>query len=314
MGETAFERETAVERVPGERGRYRAELSDQWSAPVLPQGGITTAVALRAMAAELEVDPHTLRSVTTVFVAQLPPGPAHADVTVLRRGRTMSQAVATVSAAGTPDGPVTTDGAGPGHTALAVFGDRRTGFEFTELAMPTVPPPLECPSFRDPLPEGVQGFRPATYWERVESRVGIGHAPWDDWVPTGSERAYWYRFDEPPVDDDGRWDTLALVTLCDTMPGSVGERLGPGAPNWYGPSADLTVHILGAPTSEWLLAHGRAHHAGSGYASLETVLWDPASGPVAFATQMAFFTFPEGPPPAERLRPPPIPPAAPPAT
>ncbi|HUI03957.1 MAG TPA: thioesterase family protein [Acidimicrobiales bacterium] len=305
MGDTAFERQTAVRGVPGARGRYRAELTDQWSAPVLPQGGVTTAVALRAMAAELGVDTHTLRSVTTVFVAQVPPGPVHAEVTVLRRGRTMSQAVATVSPAGSGDGPAL------GHTAIAVFGDRRTGFEFTELAMPAVAPPLECPSFRDPLPEGVQGFRPATYWERVESRVAVGHAPWDDWEPTGSERVYWYRFDEPPVDDDGRWDTLSLVTLCDTMPGAVGERLGPGAPNWYGPSADITVHILGTATSEWLLARNRAHVAGDGYASLETVLWDPARGPVAFATQMAFFTFADGEPPAEQLRPPPVPPAPP---
>ena len=39
----------------------------------------------------------------------------------------------------------------------------------------------------------------------------LGHAPWEDYVPDRAERAMWYRFDEPPVLDDGRLDPLALV-------------------------------------------------------------------------------------------------------
>ena len=138
------------------------------------------------------------------------------------------------------------------------------------------------------------GFPPASFWDRVESRVGQGHAPWETWEPTGSDRVYWYRFDEPPVAADGTWDPLALVVLCDTMPGAVGERMGGGQPTWFGPSADLTVHVLGPARSEWLLAHNRAHHAGGGYASVEMTLWDPALGLVAYATQIMFFSFPDG--------------------
>jgi acyl-CoA thioesterase len=294
MSPSAFGVQTAVAAHPQGGGRYRAVVSDQWNAPVLPHGGIITAMALRAMAAELAAPDEVLRSVTTVFAAQVPPGPVEIDVTVLRRGRTMSQAIATVRAAGESSG----------HTAMAVFGGTRRGFEFTELRCPDVAPPEQCPSFRDPLPEGVTGFPPASFWERVESRVAIGHAPWDDWVAVSSERAYWYRFDDPPVSDDGEWDPLAVVTLCDTMPGAVGERMGPGMPAWFGPSADLTVHVLGRATSEWLLAHNRAQHAGDGYASVEMELWDPGRGLVACATQMMFFSFPDGPPSPERLRPP----------
>jgi acyl-CoA thioesterase len=295
MSPTPFALQTAVEAHPQGGGRYRAVVSDQWDAPVLPHGGIITAMALRAMAAELAVPDEVLRSVTTVFAAQVPPGPVDIDVTVLRRGRTMSQAIATVHASGESSG----------HTAIAVFGGTRRGFEFTELRCPRVAPPEQCPSFRDPLPEGVTGFPPASFWQRVESRVAIGHAPWDDWAPVSSERAYWYRFDDPPVNDDGEWDPLAVVTLCDTMPGAVGERMGPGMPAWFGPSADLTVHVLGRATSEWLLAHNRAQHAGDGYASVEMELWDPGRGLVACATQMMFFSFPDGIPPGTRLTPPP---------
>jgi acyl-CoA thioesterase len=283
MRKTPFGQQTSVEPHSG-GGRYRAVVSDEWNAPVLPHGGIVTALALRAMAAEIGSSDQTLRSVTTVFAAQVPPGPVDIDVTVLRAGRTMSQATATVRPTGQDSG----------HTALAIFGGTRHGFEFTDVTCPKVAPPEQCPSFRDPLPEGVTPFPSASFWERVESRVAVGHAPWDEWEPSTSERVSWYRFDDPPVDDDGEWDPLALVTLCDTMPGAVGERMGPGRPMWFGPSADLTVHVLGRATSEWLLAFNRARHAGDGYASVEMELWDPARGLVAYATQVMFFTFPGG--------------------
>jgi acyl-CoA thioesterase len=282
MRMTDFGRQTSVEPNPAGGGRYGAVVSDKWNAPVLPHGGIVTALALRAMAAELGSRDQTLRSVTTVFAAQVPPGPVDIDVTVLRAGRTMSQATATVRPTGQDSG----------HTAVAIFGGTRPGFEFTESTLPEVARPEDCPSFRDPLPEGVPAFPRSSFWERVESRVAVGHAPWDEWEPSTSERVYWYRFDDPPVDDDGEWDPLALVTLCDTMPGAVGERMGPGLPMWFGPSADLTVHVLGRATSKWLLAHNRARHAGDGYASVELELWDPARGLVAYATQVMFFSFP----------------------
>ena len=45
----------------------------------------------------------------------------------------------------------------------------------------------------------------------------------------------------------------------------------------------------------WLLAHNKARWAGDGYASVDMALWDPTDRSlVAYATQMMFFTFPEG--------------------
>jgi hypothetical protein len=95
-----------------------------------------------------------------------------------------------------------------------------------------------------------------------------------------------------------------VVVLTDAMPGAAQQRIGnhDDVPWWYGPSADLTVHILGEATSEWVLCHNRARHAGEGYASLENTIWDPERGLVAYATQMMFFSFPQGEPPAHKLR------------
>jgi hypothetical protein len=131
----------------------------------------------------------------------------------------------------------------------------------------------------------------------------MGHAPWEDVVRTASDCAVWHRFDEPPMLDDGRIDPLALVTLCDTMPGSIGERMGRNDAHWLPPSCDLTVHLLGDARSEWVLAHSHARRCGDGYASLEIFLWSPEAELVAYGTQMMFFVFPDGPPPPEERTP-----------
>jgi acyl-CoA thioesterase len=295
LGTTTFAGETAVAPDPGHDGRYRAEFSDRWCAPVHPQGGIATVAMLRAMAAALDEPAQTLRTVTNIFAAPVRSGPAVIDVTVLRRGRSLSQVSATMRSEGEP----------AGHAAVAVFGARRPGFEFTEPVMPEVAPPLDCPSFRDPIPDGVEFERRAfTFWEHIEGRPAIGHPPWESYEPVSSERACWYRFDDPPRRADGTLDPMMLVAMSDTMPGAVGERLGNDVPAWMPPSVDLTVHLFAEPRSEWILAYNLARHAGEGYASVEVTLWDPEVGAVAYSTQQMLFVFPDGPPAPHQVRPP----------
>jgi len=80
--------------------------------------------------------------------------------------------------------------------------------------------------------------------------------------------------DEPPVLADDALDPLALIVMADTMPGAVGEKLGPQHRHgWFGPSVDLTFHLLGSGRSEWVFAHNLARHAGGGYASADMALW-----------------------------------------
>ena len=294
MGTASFVDATAI--APGAApSRYFADVPDDWNAPVLPHGGVVTAIAARAMERELAIPEQSLRSISVVFAAPVRSGPAGIDVRVLRRGRSISQVLATI----------TNDGADAGLTAIGVFGTSRPGFEFTDCSMPHVPPPAECWSFRDPPPADIVSERrfEATFWDHAESRAAIGLRWWDDAPRTSSEQAAWYRFDTPPLRDDGSWDPLAVVSLCDTMPGAVGQRVGFRAdrPMWMSPSADLHVHVLGTARSEWLLAHNFCRRAGDGYASLEMLMWDPSEGLVAYATQQMFFSFPDGRPTPEQL-------------
>jgi acyl-CoA thioesterase len=276
----------------GRPGRYRAEVAAHWNCPLFPQGGLVAAVAAQAIAIELDAPDQRLRSLTTLFVQPVPAGPVTVDVGVVRRGRSMSQASATLA----PEGATT------GQTAVAVFGRSRPGFAFTDRVMPEAPPPHECRSVRDPFPEGFEAPE-IQFWNHVDSRIASGHLPWDDYMPASSDMVLWYRYDEAPRDRDGVLDPLALVALCDTMPSSINERLGPDRPDWWGPSADLTVHLLAESRSDWILAHLRTRRAADGYASAEIELWDTDAGLVAYGTQVMFFTFAGGPPPPELLVP-----------
>ena len=285
--EAAFARETRVTRIAG--GRYEADLSEVWNLRPLPQGGIITALAVRAMSEELADADQRLRILHTTFVAQVAHGMVDIGVEVLRRGRSMSQLRAEAA----------NRGAVRGHLTTAVFGSTRPGFNFVDLEPPSnVPPPEQCPSFRDPTPAGAGAFVAMPFWsERVEGRVVSGHAPWDQYPPGRAERVMWYRFDEAPLLPDGTMDPLALVVLIDTMPGAVGEKIGRQEQPWFAPSVDLTVHLLDDCRSPWVLAHNRARHAGDGYASADMALWD--CGPegtaeprlVAYGTQVFLFTF-----------------------
>ncbi len=276
---------------PGDAGRYAGRIDPRWNLRPLPQGGIVTALALRAMEAELGDPDQRLRTLHTTFAAQVTDGPVEIRVEPLRRGRSMSQLRAEVANVGSPRG----------HVTSAVFGAVRPGFDFTDQAPPPdLPPPSACPSFRDPPPPGVEPFEPLPFWTHVEGRPALGHAWWEEYEPDRAERAGWYRFDDPPMLDDGTMDAAALVVLCDFMPGALGEKVGGSGPTerpWFAPSVDLTVHLLGECRSEWVLAHNTVRHAGDGYASADMALWDcgddgtAAPRLLAHATQVFFFTF-----------------------
>ncbi len=251
-----------------------------------PQGGVVAAIAARAMEAELGTG-QLLRSFHGVFASPIPVGAVEVDVEVIRSGRSISQVQATVRA----------EGADAGFTALAAFGNERPGFGYTELRMPDVPGPDDCVSYRDPPPPeaGLPDGPMFPFWrEVIEGRPALGHAPWDASPRGAAEVATWFRFEQFPADERGRFDPLALIVAADMMPSAVFEKLGIAETGWFAPSVDLTVHLAGVPTGAWILNHNRAHFAGDGYASAEAALWDPRGrdGPklLAFATQIMFFT------------------------
>jgi len=296
-------RSTGVRSDTGRPGRWLADIDEMWVASTVPLGGVSAAIAARAMDAELRTHHQScsdqrLRSIHCVFAAPVPAGAVEADVTVLRAGRSMSQAQVTLRE----------PGADAGLTALGAFGRTRPGYSFTAVTPPEVPPPDKSRSFRLPPPADVDwdtGRRMPLWDTVIEGRQAIGLPPWDRSPRTTAETATWLRFDTPTLDDDGHPDPLAALVMADLMLGSVGQRIGHTESPWLGPSVDLTVHLFAAPTDGWTLAHSTARRADDGYASVESVLWDlEGEGPrlVALAVQQLFFIFPEGAPSPDQLR------------
>jgi acyl-CoA thioesterase len=276
-----------LDLVQVDEGRFTTAVSGPWRLAMAPQGGIVAAIAVRAMQRVLDHPEQTLRTLTAMFVGVVQDGPVEVEVVVLRRGRSMSQATATVR----------NPGASAGLTAIAAFGASRRGFDFTELVMPAVDGPEGLLGYRDPIPDDVDfefDGDPFPFWEEIiECRPAIGRPPWEPHEDGPAEAGYWYRFDHPPLAADGAMDVAGPIVMCDTMPGSVGQKLGPDAGPWFAPSVDFTLHVFRPAPAGWLFSHQRARHAGDGYASVDSALWDPA-GPhlVAYATQVMLFTFP----------------------
>jgi acyl-CoA thioesterase len=253
--------------------RYEATIREAWNLRPLPQGGIVTALGLRAMATALDHPEQRLRTLHTAFVAQVASGPVEIEVELLRAGRSMSHLRAEVKNVDAPRG----------HLTTAIFGSTREGFAFTDLEPPVaVTPPADCPSFRDPPPDEFDfAFEPMPFWDQlVEGRPVLGHAPWDDYVPERAERAMWYRFDESPMLDDGTMDPLAVVVLADTMPGAVGEMIGPTSDRaWFAPSVDLTVHL--SPTAAHLGCSPTTERATQATATRRPTWRSGTAGPTA---------------------------------
>ena len=115
-------------------------------------------------------------------------------------------------------------------------------------------------------------------------------ASWEkDWVAGGPARAIrWMRYRRPPRRADGTLDPVACVPVCDTMPPSILQRLGPDAPPFLAPSCDLNVHLLGETRREWLLVDARTHHAADGYTSSTIELWDADRRLLARASQAIY--------------------------
>ncbi len=122
-----------------------------------------TAIALRAMADTLGEPAQSVRSLHTTFCAQVPDGEVDIGVEVLRRGRSMSQLRAEVTA---PRGR-----ARPPHDGdlrgRATAGSTSPIYD----RRPTGTPPDGCRSWRDPVPDGVD-FVPMPFWSQlVEGRT-----------------------------------------------------------------------------------------------------------------------------------------------
>ena len=264
-------------------GRYTGSISGDWNVPIFPSGGVTSAVALRAMERAIDRPHQSLRAFSATFVSTVQQGDVVVDVDVLRHGNRMSHAHANLRSADRA--------ALHGHVVSAAFGEAREGFEFTYSEPPDVGSPQSYGP-RPAAPPGVSDFRAPLFEQLDVRRVRMHMAFEDDWEGGSAEAIRWMRYRHCPRRADGSIDPLSLVALADTMPPAVAQHRGPGHEFFQAPSVDLSMRFFRDTKSEWFLTHAVCHAAGDGYASAEIWLWDEDRCLVAHANQLMLIRFP----------------------
>ena len=255
--------ETSV-RALGD-GRYTARLDAGWNIGANPNGGYALLPALRAML-DIAVHPDPLS--LTVHFLRPATGDRDADVTatIVRAGRSTTNATATMAQDGTPR-----------LVAHAVLGDLAEGARNAApdsgyaLAPPDLPSPDRCADRRE-LGQGVD----LPILSRLEVRIRPEQV-----IPDGTGAAVvegWIRFADgtPP-------DTQWLPLFADAFPPALRTRLG--AVGWV-PTIELTVHVRRRPAAGWVIARFECDDVAGGRMVESGTLWDSSGAVVARSRQL----------------------------
>jgi acyl-CoA thioesterase len=245
-------------------GRWTADVTDRWDIAV-PDGGYVLCVALAAVRAEVR-QPHPL-TVTAHYLAPADHGAAEIEVHVLKEGRSLSTASATLAQGGRTR-----------LALLATYGDLRSqsGPTIVGATAPVLPPPEAC-GFADGRPAPVAADRPA-----IADRVDFRPTP-------ASARALVERGSAPRIEGwirlaDGRDpDVDCLPLLVDASPPAVFAAI----PTGWVPTLELTVHVRAVPAPGWLRAVIATRVLVDGLLEEECELWDADDHLVAMSRQLA---------------------------
>ncbi len=266
-----FDADTQV--APAGDGRWRADVGDGWSGlEGRPNGGYLFVTALAGITEALDgAQPLT---VTAHFLRPGSVGPAEVDVEVVRRGRTISTATASLRQDGTDRLRLLAayaSGPAPLAAGSSGFSTAMTAGFATEA--PAIPGPDECRSL--PMRTAAGSI---TIADRFDYRV----TPTSRWIRgemSGTAQLDgWIRF------VDGRAPDLASVPLVvDAFPPVIYEV----ADGVVVPTVELTVHFRREPVDGWLQARVRSHALIGGMIEEDVELWDSAGQLVAMSRQLA---------------------------
>lgn len=258
-----FERETTAllgeESTPDGR-TVTLTTSPHWSIGSNANGGYVMAIAARAMAEAVDApDPlsltmHYLRPVVGGATTSV-------DVTVVRRGRTVSTLTAAIG-----QGDVVR------CIATAAFGDlSNSAAAEWEPERPTIAPPDQC-IHRSNLEQNID----LPILDRCDVRLDPDGA-----VAGTSDQAVvngWIR-----LVDGADPGPMSLLVFADAFPPSVFPRRGV---NGWVPTIELTVHLRRRPAPGWIQARFECDDLSGGRLIESGTLWDSSGAVVARSRQL----------------------------
>ena len=248
---------------------FQGQVQPAWNIGSNPNGGYLLALAANALrqATPTHTDP---LSITAHYLRPGAAGlPCRIDVQVLRSGRTLSTASATLSQDGQPRLAVLASMGDLGAPAAPVLS----------LPPPDIPPPEHCTA-RSAEAQGVG----LPILERLDIRL---HPQQARAGLAGQARASgWIRL------RDGRApDPLACLLFADAFPPAVFGVLG--MVGWV-PTVELTVHVRARPAPGWMLGQFNTHDLADGRCIEDGALWDSTGRLVLQSRQLALVRQPGG--------------------
>ena len=259
-----FANATAVVANGGDgSGRYSAKIHSGWDIGGNANGGYLMAIAGRAMSEAVGRPPLSL---TAHYLSPGPAGPCEIDVDVVRTGRRLATARATMTVEGKPI-----------LELLGTFGEQV---------------PDDGPTFRREEPLDVMPFenctpmRPAAasggpaLMDRLACRLCPEDGGFRRGEPTGDPTMRgWFAFvAEEPV------DAIGLLLAADAFPPPIFNSDIPMA--WV-PTIELTVHVRGNPAPGPLRVAFRCRFIHDGLLDEEGEIWDSAGVLVAQSRQLS---------------------------
>lgn len=254
-----------------------APITEDWLQGRVCFGGLQAAIAAVALRAAVG-DALPLRALQVTFVASVDPGEARAEARVVRRGRAVTHAQATLWSGGRP-----------AALLVGLYGSGRASQALADMPMPALARPAalrEAPYLPDRMPGFVQHYR---------QRWAGGAVPYSG-QPL-KPASMWARLREAGEDDttdgplpEGLASPVAreanLIALSDLPAAPVLSTLTRRAP---GASLTWLLEMLADPRESdprgWLLLHTETRHAAQGYTSQTARIWDEAGRPVAVSHQ-----------------------------
>ncbi|MEU1279488.1 thioesterase family protein [Streptomyces sp. NPDC005805] len=270
VGDSEFDRDTAVTRRAGEPGVYDAELSAGWTIIHAVNGGYLLAMLGRALGDALpHPDPFT---VSAHYLTASQPGPAIIRTETVRTGRTLSTGQASLL-------QIAEDGTEVERIrVLATYGDLDAlGPDVRTAAKPPAIPPIEhCLGPADG-PAPIPGSSAIT--ERLDIKLDPATVGWAVGAPSGKgEMRGWFGL------ADGRAaDPLSLLLTVDALPPTSFEL---GLTGWT-PTVELTTHVRCRPAPGPLRVSITTRNLAGGFLEEDAEVWDSADRLVAQSRQLA---------------------------
>lgn len=260
----AFAQATAVESIGDDgAGRYAAEIHPGWDIGGNANGGYLMAIAGRAMTSAVGRPPLSL---TAHYLRPGPAGPCEIDVDVVRSGRRLATARATMTVEGKPT-----------LELLGTFGEQAPddGPSYQRESPVDITPFKDCPPMQPAAESGGPGLM-----DRLACRL----QPEDDGFrrgePTGDPtvRGWFALAGEEPI------DAIGLLLAADAFPPPIFNSNIPMA--WV-PTVELTVHVRGIPAPGPLRVAFRSRFIHDGLLDEEGEIWDSSGALVAQSRQLS---------------------------